>query len=72
LKFLTNAGSPDPVMTRHLCAAAVERDAGAVPRVDAADDTVATTSTASTASAPAAAAMCHGRFGDPAERVMGM
>jgi hypothetical protein len=58
-------------MTRHLCAAVFEIDAGAAPRV-AADDTVATTSTERTASAPAAAAMCHGRFGDPAERDMGM
>jgi hypothetical protein len=71
LKFLTNAGSPDPVMTRHLWAAVFEIDAGAAPRV-AADDTVATTSTATTASAPTAVTMSHGRLGDPAERDMGM
>jgi hypothetical protein len=54
-----------------LCAAVFEIDAGAAPRV-AADETAATMRTASTASAPATAATCHGRFGDPAERDMGM
>ena len=68
LKFLTNAGSPDPVMTRHLCAAVRVSADGAAPRVDAAGDTVATTSTASAASAPIPASAANGRLGDPPER----
>src|SRR5215475_13752175 len=67
LKLRTNAGSPEPVMTRHLWAVVRETEAGAFP-ADAAEETVATTSTARSAAAPTAAATSVRRRRGCAER----
>src|ERR1700758_3548515 len=70
LKLRTKAGSPDPVMTRQLCAVVrFAADGALLERSDAAD-TVARTSTASTTRAPIAVAASARRLGDRAERDM--
>jgi hypothetical protein len=52
-KFFTNAGSPDPVMTRHAWAVAAERAAGAEVRSE--DGIAAATATAMSAARATAA-----------------
>src|SRR5581483_6883286 len=69
LKLRTNAGSPEPVMTRHLWAVVRTTEAGAAaPWLDAAAETVATASTARSAPAPTAAATSVRRRRECAER----